>query len=72
MRISNFLLWQIAYTELWITPDFWPDFRRARDLYRAIRRFPAAGRGGSVACDHGHASARQLAARRASEAGLRC
>ncbi|MBI3634735.1 MAG: isoprenyl transferase [Candidatus Rokubacteria bacterium] len=26
MRISNFLLWQIAYTELWITPTFWPDF----------------------------------------------
>lgn len=26
MRISNFLLWQIAYTEIWITPVFWPDF----------------------------------------------
>src|SRR5439155_1469875 len=26
MRISNFLLWQIAYTELWITPTLWPDF----------------------------------------------
>jgi len=38
MRISNFLLWQIAYTELWITPDFWPDFG-ARTLYRAILEF---------------------------------
>ena len=38
MRISNFLLWQIAYTELWITPHFWPDFG-ARDLYRAIAEF---------------------------------
>jgi undecaprenyl diphosphate synthase len=38
MRISNFLLWQIAYTELWITPDFWPDFV-ARTLYRAILEF---------------------------------
>jgi len=38
MRISNFLLWQIAYTELWITPDFWPDFG-ARTLYRAILDF---------------------------------
>jgi undecaprenyl diphosphate synthase len=35
MRISNFLLWQIAYTELYVTPVLWPDFRRA-DLYRAI------------------------------------
>src|SRR5207247_769000 len=26
MRVSNFLLWQIAYTELWITPTLWPDF----------------------------------------------
>lgn len=38
MRISNFLLWQIAYTELWITQDFWPDFS-ARELYRAIAEF---------------------------------
>ncbi|MDP3051192.1 MAG: isoprenyl transferase, partial [Eubacteriales bacterium] len=28
-RVSNFLLWQIAYTELWTTPVLWPDFRRA-------------------------------------------
>jgi undecaprenyl diphosphate synthase len=35
MRISNFLLWQIAYTELWITPVLWPDVG-AIDLYRAI------------------------------------
>jgi undecaprenyl diphosphate synthase len=38
MRISNFLLWQIAYTELWITPILWPDFG-AVDLYRAIAEF---------------------------------
>ena len=38
MRISNFLLWQIAYTELWITPTLWPDFDAA-DLYRAIAEF---------------------------------
>ncbi|MGQ9629650.1 MAG: polyprenyl diphosphate synthase [bacterium] len=35
MRISNFLLWQIAYTEIWITPVLWPDFRREH-LYQAI------------------------------------
>jgi undecaprenyl diphosphate synthase len=35
MRISNFLLWQLAYTELWITDTLWPDFRR-RHLFEAI------------------------------------
>jgi len=35
LRISNFLLWQIAYTELYITPTLWPDFRK-EDLYEAI------------------------------------
>lgn len=35
MRVSNFLLWQIAYTELFITPTLWPDFRREH-LYEAI------------------------------------
>jgi undecaprenyl diphosphate synthase len=34
-RISNFLLWQIAYTEIWITPAFWPEFRK-RHLLQAI------------------------------------
>jgi undecaprenyl diphosphate synthase len=35
MRVSNFLLWQIAYTEFYITPKLWPDFRK-EDLYEAI------------------------------------
>jgi undecaprenyl diphosphate synthase len=35
MRISNFLLWQLAYTEIYITQTPWPEFRRAH-LYRAI------------------------------------
>ena len=34
-RISNFLLWQIAYSELYFTPKFWPDFRKD-DLYEAL------------------------------------
>jgi len=34
-RISNFLLWQIAYAELYFTPILWPDFRR-ENLYEAI------------------------------------
>lgn len=38
MRISNFLLWQIAYTELYVTDALWPDFSRA-DLFTAIIAF---------------------------------
>ena len=38
MRVSNFLLWQIAYTELWVTETLWPDFGR-RELYKAIADF---------------------------------
>ncbi len=45
MRISNFLLWQVSYTELWITPVLWPDFRREHleealeDYRKRQRRF---------------------------------
>jgi len=35
MRVSNFLLWQIAYAEIWVTETLWPDFRR-RDLLEAV------------------------------------
>jgi undecaprenyl diphosphate synthase len=35
LRVSNFLLWQIAYTEIWITPVLWPDFRR-KHLFQAV------------------------------------
>ncbi len=38
MRISNFLLWQLAYTELYITPVLWPDFNR-EELYKALIDF---------------------------------
>ncbi|KUK56393.1 MAG: Isoprenyl transferase [Atribacteria bacterium 34_128] len=38
MRISNFMIWQIAYTELWVTPVFWPDFDE-NNLVEAIRNF---------------------------------
>jgi len=37
-RVSNFLLWQIAYTEFYISDVFWPDFGR-KDLYEAIKSF---------------------------------
>ncbi len=35
MRVSNFLLWQIAYAEIWVTETLWPDFR-CRDLLEAV------------------------------------
>lgn len=38
MRVSNFLLWQIAYSELCISQQFWPAFRR-KELYEAIAEF---------------------------------
>jgi len=38
LRISNFLLWQIAYSELWITDTLWPAFRR-KHLYQAIKEY---------------------------------
>lgn len=37
-RISNYLLWQLAYAELYFTPKLWPDFRR-EDLYEAIYNY---------------------------------
>jgi len=38
LRISNFLLWQLAYTELYFTEKLWPDFGK-EDLYSAIIDF---------------------------------
>jgi len=37
-RISNFLLWQLAYTEIYITDVLWPDFR-GKDLFKAINEY---------------------------------
>ncbi|MCZ6669407.1 MAG: isoprenyl transferase [Acidobacteria bacterium] len=38
LRISNFLLWQIAYAEIWVTKTLWPDFRK-KELLLAIRDY---------------------------------
>jgi undecaprenyl diphosphate synthase len=38
LRVSNFLLWQIAYAEIWVTQTLWPDFRR-KDLIEAVLAF---------------------------------
>ena len=45
LRVSNFLLWQIAYSEIWVTQDLWPDFRKKQllqalvDYQKRERRF---------------------------------
>jgi undecaprenyl diphosphate synthase len=38
LRISNFLLWQISYAEIWVTPVLWPDFRKEH-LYEALEAY---------------------------------
>ncbi|MCK4547047.1 MAG: isoprenyl transferase [Candidatus Eisenbacteria sp.] len=43
MRISNFMLWQLAYSEIWVTDVLWPDFRRM-DFLRAVRDYQARNR----------------------------
>ncbi len=56
MRVSNFLLWQIAYSEIWVTPTLWPDFRK-KDLYEAILEFQKRERRyGGVLESHGAAA----------------
>jgi undecaprenyl diphosphate synthase len=43
MRVSNFLLWQISYAELWVTQTFWPEFRR-QNLIEALTDFATRDR----------------------------
>jgi len=38
LRISNFLLWQLAYSEIWVTDTLWPDFRK-KHLFQAVRDY---------------------------------
>ena len=42
-RLSNFLLWQNSYSEMWFTPKLWPDFS-VKDLHSAIIDFQNRGR----------------------------
>jgi len=52
MRISNFLLWQIAYAEIYVTETLWPDFRRA-ELYTALADYQKRERRyGGLAAKH--------------------
>ena len=42
-RVSNFMLWQIAYSEIYVTPTYWPDFSKT-DFMRAIEQFQSRER----------------------------
>jgi undecaprenyl diphosphate synthase len=42
-RLSNYLLWQASYAELWVTRKCWPEFREP-DLHQALRDFAARDR----------------------------
>jgi undecaprenyl diphosphate synthase len=62
LRVSNFLLWQIAYAEIYVTETLWPDFSRAR-LFEALieyqkreRRYGGLGSSGAVLGSDGHAA----------------
>jgi len=55
MRVSNFLLWQIAYSEIWVTETLWPDFGETElrqalaDFAERERKFGRVGSGGRPA-----------------------
>ena len=61
LRVSNFLLWQIAYAEIWVTQTYWPDFRR-RDLFQALIEYQSRDRryGTVTDDDSGYISGGQL------------
>ena len=59
LRISNFLLWQIAYAEIYVTETLWPDFRRA-ELYAALADYQKRERRyGGLAAEHAEVPALQ-------------
>lgn len=62
MRVSNFLLWQIAYAEIYVTETLWPDFSRARlfealiDFQKRERRYGGLGKRAATAGASGNGS----------------
>ena len=64
MRVSNFLLWQIAYAEIYVTETLWPDFSRARlfeallDYQKRERRYGGLGSSGGNSGSGQRAAAR--------------
>jgi undecaprenyl diphosphate synthase len=61
LRISNFLLWQLAYTEMYITDEFWPAFRR-KQLYAAIAEYQRRERRFGMVSEQLHHSRKAVSA----------
>jgi len=61
LRISNFLLWQLAYTEMYITDEFWPAFRR-KHLYAAIAEYQRRERRFGMVSEQVHHSHKAVSA----------
>ena len=59
MRVSNFLLWQIAYAEIYVTETLWPDFTRTRLLEALVDFQKRERRYGGLSASRSHAAARQ-------------
>jgi undecaprenyl diphosphate synthase len=61
MRLSNFLLWQVAYAEIWVTDTLWPDFRHV-ELFQAILDYQKRERryGGLAPSGRGAAGPRRV------------
>ena len=76
LRLSNYLLWQVAYSEFYVTDTYWPDFDRwgLVDAILAIRAVTVGwwteqDRGGLIVSDRPKASAPKTPARKAATAG---
>ena len=54
MRVSNYLLWQIAYSEIYVTDTLWPDFRRRHLLEAVLAYQKRERRYGGISCPGGH------------------
>jgi undecaprenyl diphosphate synthase len=55
LRVSNFLLWQIAYSEIWITEELWPDFRKKHLLHALVEFQKRERRFGDIRANVEHA-----------------
>ena len=54
MRVSNFLLWQIAYAEMYVTDTLWPDFSRLRFFEALVEYQKRERRYGGLGSSRGH------------------
>jgi undecaprenyl diphosphate synthase len=71
MRLSNFLIWQTAYSEFYTTPVYWPDFDEA-EIERALGAYASRGRrfGGYQDVTHNSASTNGAAAHNGAPAAV--